>query len=36
MLGSVVDRRRDNNPIESFVTHTSYIELVEPGYRGIV
>jgi hypothetical protein len=23
MLGSVVDRRRDNNPVESFVTHTS-------------
>jgi hypothetical protein len=36
MLGSVVDRGRDNNPVESFVTHTSYIELVEPGCRGIV
>jgi hypothetical protein len=36
MLGSVVDHGHDNNPIESFVTHTSYIELVEPGYRGIV
>jgi hypothetical protein len=36
MLGSVVDRGRDNNPVESFVTHTSYIELVEPGCKGIV
>jgi hypothetical protein len=36
MLGSVVDHGRDNNPIESFVTHTSYIELVEPGCRGII
>jgi hypothetical protein len=36
MLGSVVDRRHDNNPVESFGTHTSYIELVEPGCRGIV
>jgi hypothetical protein len=36
MLGSVVDRGYDNNPIESFVTHTSYIELVELGCRGIV
>jgi hypothetical protein len=36
MLGSVVDHGGDNNPIESFVTHTSYIELVEPGCRGIV
>jgi hypothetical protein len=36
MLGSMVDHGRDNNPVESFVTHTSYIELVEPGCRGIV
>jgi hypothetical protein len=36
MLGSVVDRGHDNNPVESFVTHTSYIELVEPDCRGIV
>jgi hypothetical protein len=36
MLGSVLDHRRGNNPVESFVTHTSYIELVEPGCRGIV
>jgi hypothetical protein len=36
MLESVVDRGHDNNPIESFVTLTSYIELVEPGCRGIV
>jgi hypothetical protein len=36
MLGSVVDRGRVNNPVESFVTHTSYIELVEPGCRRIV
>jgi hypothetical protein len=36
MLGSVVDHGHDNNPIESFVTHTSYIELVELGCRGIV
>jgi hypothetical protein len=36
MLGTMVDRGRDNNPVESFVTHTSYIELVELGCRGIV
>jgi hypothetical protein len=36
MLGSVVDCGRDNNTVESFVTHTSYIELVEPGCREIV
>jgi hypothetical protein len=29
MLGSVVDRRRDN-PAKSFVVHTSYIGLVGP------
>jgi hypothetical protein len=36
MLESMVDHERENNPVESFITHTSYIELVEPGYRGIV
>jgi hypothetical protein len=35
ILGSVVDRRRDN-PVESFVTHTTCIGQVEPGYRRIV
>jgi hypothetical protein len=36
MLGSVVDLGHDNNPVESFVTQTLYIELVEPSCRGIV
>jgi hypothetical protein len=36
LLGSVVDRGRDNNPVEFFVTHTSYIELVELGCKGII
>jgi hypothetical protein len=33
MLGHVVDRGCDT-PVESFVVHSSYVELVEPGYEG--
>jgi hypothetical protein len=31
MLGSVVDHGHDN-PVESFVAHTSHIGLVGPGF----
>jgi len=35
MPGHVVDYRRDNNPIESYVVYSPYVELVERGCLGL-